>query len=70
MRIALGEKEARLPGGRQEVPDALLRQGRSWPIVSFPGAGTILCVPQDFEVNNSEGLVEARRQQVYPIFLE
>lgn len=38
-----------------------------WPVVSFStvyGHVPVLCIPNPFEVNNAEGDVEARREQV------
>lgn len=41
-----------------------------WPLVRFiPSNAEVLCVPNSFEVNNAEGTVEARRDQVRWIVL-
>lgn len=52
------------------VPDEMRNSPRRWPLVKFD-RGTwrgepaeVLCVPNDFEVNNSNGKVEATRTQV------
>lgn len=56
-------------GGRREtlglkLPEELLEDKCSWPMVEFPGGKRLLCVPQVFEVHNSTGGVAGSRRQV------
>ena len=47
-----------------------LGASRKWPVVNFKSASypggfvDVLCVPNQFEVNNAEGGIEAVREQV------
>lgn len=47
-------------GGKQQLPqgDFVL------PVVRFIGGKEIVIIPQEFTVNNAEGGIEARRDQV------
>lgn len=38
--------------------------GPSWPVVRFINGREMMCVPQEFTVNNADGTMEARRDQV------
>lgn len=67
--IARTETEAgKGDADEKRIPDHILNDDRSWPIVEFSGRRTKLCIPTHFEVNNADGLVEARRDQI-PLIL-
>ncbi|KAJ6575524.1 hypothetical protein B0H10DRAFT_955578 [Mycena sp. CBHHK59/15] len=36
-----------------------------WPLVQFSNGAQRLCVPQEFTINNADGHMEARRDQVW-----
>ncbi|PBL00941.1 hypothetical protein ARMGADRAFT_402462 [Armillaria gallica] len=38
-----------------------------WPVVRFANGRRILCIPQEFTVENSNGDVEAKRDQLGPL---
>ena len=40
------------------------RVERQWPVVLFTMGKEVLITPQDFTINNAQGEVEARREQV------
>lgn len=48
----------------EENPDDPSPQGRVWPVVHFTNGRELLCIPLDFTVNNSLGMMEAQRDQV------
>lgn len=48
----------------EEGPDDPSSQGRVWPVVRFTNGRELLCIPLDFTVNNSMGIMEAQRDQV------
>ncbi|CCM00349.1 uncharacterized protein FIBRA_02379 [Fibroporia radiculosa] len=58
----LGQKRA------DKIPEDILRSNNVWPIVQFQNGSELLCIPSPFEVNNADGRVEARRDQV-PLIL-
>ncbi|KAF8221764.1 hypothetical protein L208DRAFT_1326186, partial [Tricholoma matsutake] len=41
---------------------------RVWPVVRFIRGREMMCIPQDFTVNNADGGMEARRVQL-PLIL-
>jgi hypothetical protein len=43
---------------------AITVQEKKMPVVRFANGTTLLCVPQEFTVNNASGGMEARRHQV------
>jgi hypothetical protein len=44
--------------------DPVIQSDRVWPVVRFTNGRTMLCVPAEFTVNNAQGEMEARRDQV------
>jgi hypothetical protein len=42
---------------------------RIWPVVRFISGREMMCVPQEFTVNNADGGMEARREQVRSLVL-
>jgi hypothetical protein len=40
----------------------------SWPVVRFINGREVMCFPQEFTVNNADGGMEARRDQVKFIY--
>jgi hypothetical protein len=38
-----------------------------WPVVRFIGGREMMCIPQEFTINNPNGGMEARREQVCPM---
>ena len=55
--------------GRTEgnsIPNGIMHSPMLWPLVRFsPSNVEVLCIPNAFEMNNAEGGVEARREQVW-----
>jgi hypothetical protein len=43
---------------------AAMQSGRSWPVVRFTSGREVLIIPAEFNVNNAQGQMEARRTQV------
>lgn len=41
-----------------------LPSGSVWPVVQFICGPELLCIPQEFSVDNTDGKMEARRDQV------
>jgi hypothetical protein len=42
------------------------KKDQLWPLVKFTNGALLLVVPQEFTINNADGGVEARRDQVCP----
>ncbi|KAI0047663.1 hypothetical protein FA95DRAFT_1204693 [Auriscalpium vulgare] len=55
-------------GERKEVPEHVRKSACKWPLVRFTNGRELLCIPQEFTVNNGEGETEAARLQV-PLIL-
>ncbi|KAI5828561.1 hypothetical protein K523DRAFT_276526, partial [Schizophyllum commune Tattone D] len=53
-----------LPQGSRDQERFESVKERVWPLVRFGNGRELLCVPQDFTVENGGGEVEARRVQV------
>lgn len=45
-------------------PPGLKSSGQSWPLVRFIAGDEVLMIPQEFTINNADGVMEARRDQV------
>lgn len=52
-------------GGAKSAPPS----DRVWPVVRFIRGREMMCIPQDFTVNNADGGMEARRVQVCSMLL-
>ena len=67
---AINQLQHLLAPDPHDIPDAVkehITSPQKWPIVKF-GNREVLCFPVQFEVNNAEGKVQARRDQV-PLIL-
>jgi len=54
--------------GQPNNGDPITQSDRLWPVVRFTNGRTILCIPAEFTVNNAQGEMEARRDQI-PLIL-
>lgn len=64
--MAIAQTESQNDAGRDKpiVPEETYRSTHVWPVVQFEGGRTLLCIPSTFDVNNVDGQMEARREQV------
>ena len=53
-----------LPQGARDRESFDSVKERVWPLVRFENGRELLCIPQDFTVENGDGRMEARRVQV------
>lgn len=68
--MAIAQTESQNDAGRDKpiVPEETYRSTHVWPVVQFEGGRTLLCIPSTFDVNNADGQMEARREQI-PLIL-
>ncbi|KAJ7630592.1 hypothetical protein FB45DRAFT_539291 [Roridomyces roridus] len=54
--------------GKPRLPPAGNDKDKLWPLVRFSNGNEVLVTPEEFTVNNADGGMEARRDQV-PLIL-